>query len=61
VARSAAELLISPERACVRECASETCTWLFVDTTKNHSRRWCDMNSCGNRYKVRKFRAKPRA
>lgn len=59
IARSAADLLISHELDRVRECASETCSWLFVDTTKNRSRRWCDMNSCGNRYKVRKFRAKP--
>jgi len=52
--RSAADLLTSEERHSVRECASDDCNWLFLDTSKNHSRRWCDMKSCGNRAKVRK-------
>lgn len=52
---SAANLLNSDDLARVRECASETCTWLFVDTSKNHSRRWCSMKSCGNRDKVRRY------
>jgi len=54
--RAAAELLTSPERSLVRRCASETCLWLFLDRTKNHARRWCDMKVCGNREKVRRFR-----
>ena len=33
-------------------CASEDCAWLFLDTSKNHTRRWCDMKTCGNRVKV---------
>src|SRR5688572_11540297 len=48
VVRAAAELLASPERALVRSCASPTCLWLFLDRTKNHRRRWCDMKVCGN-------------
>ncbi len=60
VARSAAELLVSPERERVRECASEICAWLFLDTTRNRSRRWCDMTVCGNRDKVRRFYARRR-
>ncbi len=57
VARSAAELLTDDQdRVRVRECGSETCTWLFVDRSRNHSRRWCDMNDCGNRAKARRFR-----
>ncbi len=55
VVRSAAELLVSPERDRVRECASESCAWLFLDTSRNRSRRWCDMTVCGNRDKVRRF------
>ncbi len=61
LARSAAELLTSPDRALVRRCASETCLWLFLDRTKNHGRRWCDMKSCGNRAKVRRHRRRIRA
>jgi predicted RNA-binding Zn ribbon-like protein len=58
--RSAAELLTSPERRLVRRCASETCLWLFLDRTKNHARRWCDMKVCGNRAKVRRHRRRAR-
>lgn len=54
VARSAADLLISEQLHTVRECASEDCQWLFLDTSKNKSRRWCDMKSCGNRAKARR-------
>jgi len=61
IARSAADLLNSPpllER--VRQCDGTTCGWLFVDGTKNHSRRWCVMSDCGNAAKVRRFRMKNR-
>ena len=54
VARSAAELLTSPDLAAVRECAGYDCGRLFMDGTKNRSRRWCDMASCGNRAKGRR-------
>jgi predicted RNA-binding Zn ribbon-like protein len=54
IARSAADLLTSKGLDDVRVCAAEDCNWLFLDTSKNHSRRWCDMKSCGNRAKVRK-------
>jgi predicted RNA-binding Zn ribbon-like protein len=62
VVRSAAELLVSPDRERVRECAAETCSWLFLDESRNRSRRWCDMTVCGNRDKVRRFytRRRPR-
>lgn len=60
IVRSAAELLISPERKLVRECASATCSWLFVDHTKNHRRRWCSMTGCGNVAKVRRHRQQQR-
>lgn len=56
VAWSAANLLMSPRLAHLRAC--EACEWLFLDTTRNHSRRWCTMEDCGNRAKVRRFRDK---
>ncbi len=61
VARSAADLLISEERERVRECAGKNCTWLFMDTSRNHSRHWCDMQSCGNRAKAKRHYHKHRA
>jgi len=55
VARSAAELLTSALRHDLRLCAADDCGWLFLDTSKNHSRRWCNMKSCGNRAKARRY------
>lgn len=54
VARSAADLLTSEDLTGVRECAGYDCGRLFMDGTKNRSRRWCDMASCGNRAKGRR-------
>jgi predicted RNA-binding Zn ribbon-like protein len=57
IARSAAELLVQPELvAKIHQCEGDNCGWLFVDCSKNHSRRWCDMRDCGNRAKVRRHR-----
>ncbi len=55
---AAAELLTGGERTRVRMCAADTCDWVFLDTSKNHSRRWCDMKQCGNRAKARRFHAR---
>jgi len=55
VVLSAADFLTSDELDTVRVCASDSCNWLFLDTSKNHSRRWCNMKSCGNREKARRF------
>jgi len=55
IARSAADLLTAPELANVRQCASTDCAWLFLDSTKNHRRRWCEMRTCGNRVKARGY------
>ncbi len=60
IARSAADLLASDQLPFVRACSSKECEWFFLDTSKNHHRRWCDMKRCGNRAKVRKFYAKNR-
>jgi predicted RNA-binding Zn ribbon-like protein len=54
IARSAAELLTSDLFDRVRECRGDDCTWLFLDQSRNRSRRWCSMESCGNRAKVRR-------
>ena len=58
VIQSAVELLTSADVTRLRACAADTCEWLFLDTTKNRTRRWCDMNVCGNRAKIRRFRAR---
>ena len=55
IARAASDLLTSEELDQVSRCASDDCLWLFVDTSKNRSRRWCDMKDCGNRNKARRF------
>src|SRR6266550_5782159 len=61
VVRSAADFLTSDELDTVRVCASDSCNWLFIDTSKNHSRRWCNMKSCGNREKARRFYTRKKA
>ena len=61
VARSAADLLTSGDHDRIKECASATCEWVFLDRSRNRSRRWCDMNDCGNRAKARRFQAKKHA
>ena len=58
IARSAADLLASDQLPFVRACSAKTCQWFFLDTSKNHLRRWCDMKRCGNREKVRRFYAR---
>jgi predicted RNA-binding Zn ribbon-like protein len=54
IALSAAELLTSDRLGSVRQCAADDCAWLFLDESRNHSRRWCDMTVCGNRQKARR-------
>jgi len=61
IARSAVELLASDQLQFMRACASETCQWLFLDESKNHRRRWCDMTKCGNRAKVKSFYTRQKA
>jgi predicted RNA-binding Zn ribbon-like protein len=60
VLEAALELLLSDKRQRVRRCAAGECRWLFLDTSKNNSRRWCDMTQCGNRIKARRFYARQR-
>ncbi len=51
---SAADVIVGPDSARVRECANHRCLWLFLDDSKNGSRRWCSMQMCGNRAKARR-------
>lgn len=52
---AAVELLTSPRRERVHRCGADDCAWIFLDESKNQSRRWCDMKSCGNRMKARRY------
>jgi predicted RNA-binding Zn ribbon-like protein len=62
VIRDAALLLTSPDLSRVRLCESGTCDWLFLDQSRNKTRRWCDMTTCGNRAKARRhYERKKRA
>jgi predicted RNA-binding Zn ribbon-like protein len=62
VLRSTAALLTSGEVDRVGQCADDRgCGYLFFDTSRNRSRRWCDMNSCGNRAKARRHYARARS
>ncbi|MCA1669009.1 MAG: ABATE domain-containing protein [Thermomicrobia bacterium] len=61
VAWSLSELLTAGELRRVRECAGDDCGWLFVDMSKNGSRRWCSMETCGNRAKARRHREREKA
>jgi predicted RNA-binding Zn ribbon-like protein len=61
VALSALELLLSSEPARVKRCASrDGCGWIFLDESKNASRRWCSMDACGAAAKLRRYRARQR-
>lgn len=58
IAWSAAELLTSTELPAVRTCMGEDCGWMYVDRSRNHRRRWCEMAICGNRAKARRHYAR---
>jgi len=60
VAWSAASLLTSDDLRLVRRCAADRCGWLFLDHSRNRSRRWCTMKSCGNSAKARRHYARTR-
>lgn len=57
IARDAGELLTGDLRR-VKRCPAHDCRWLFHDDSKNFSRRWCAMDDCGTRDKVRRYRAR---
>ncbi|MEQ1693605.1 MAG: CGNR zinc finger domain-containing protein [Gemmatimonas sp.] len=61
IVESAADTLVIGELSRVRQCANARCYRVFLDTTKNQQRRWCDMGTCGNRAKAARHRAKSAA
>lgn len=52
---SAADLLASDQLHQVKICEGDDCGWLFLDTSRNQSRRWCSMADCGNRAKANRY------
>lgn len=61
ISDAAAQMLAGGDLGRLRQCGNDCCNWLFLDTSRNRSRQWCDMKDCGNRAKVRRFRAKRQA
>jgi predicted RNA-binding Zn ribbon-like protein len=55
VIQSAADLVTSPDVSRIRECGAPDCNWLFLDRSRGGRRRWCDMSTCGNRAKARRY------
>jgi predicted RNA-binding Zn ribbon-like protein len=56
IAREAVALLQSDRLGRVKRCpGGGDCGWLFLDSSKNATRRWCSMEGCGNRAKLRRF------
>ena len=58
LAQAASILLVSSDAELIKDCGDPTCRWLFLDVSKNHTRRWCDMKTCGNRMKARRHHAR---
>jgi predicted RNA-binding Zn ribbon-like protein len=58
IAVAAVDLLRSDRLARVKRC--DNCNWLFVDASRNGSRRWCSMDECGVHVKMRRYRASRR-
>lgn len=60
IMKAAVDLLTTDERKRLSRCRADTCQFLFLDCSKNKSRQWCSMSSCGNREKARRFHGKHR-
>lgn len=58
MAREAVELLSGSEADRIRSCSADDCGLVFYDESRSNNRRWCSMQRCGNRAKVRRHRAK---
>jgi predicted RNA-binding Zn ribbon-like protein len=61
VVRDAADLLTSSTLDRVGQCADDRCGWLFIDMSRNRSRKWCSMKDCGNRAKARRHYQRSRS
>lgn len=55
IAHSSVDLLTSDEAKRLRQCAADDCNWLFIDNSRGHNRRWCEMRTCGNRHKAKSY------
>ena len=60
LALSAVDVVMRAERRRIKQCGGDHCGWLFIDTTKNNRRRWCEMEVCGNRAKQKRLRGRRR-
>ncbi len=58
LAREAVELFAQDPTDRIRECAADDCDLVFYDESRSNNRRWCSMQRCGNRAKVRAHRAR---
>jgi predicted RNA-binding Zn ribbon-like protein len=58
LAREMIGLLSGPLSGRIRECAGDNCPLVFVDSSRPGARRWCAMERCGNRHKLRALRAR---
>jgi predicted RNA-binding Zn ribbon-like protein len=58
IARDAIDLISGANADRIRECAAPDCAFLFLDTSRPGTRRWCAMNRCGNREHVRRHRSR---
>ena len=56
-----ARLLDGTQLSHLKKCGNHTCSLFFIDTSKNHSRRWCSMEVCGNRHKVNTFQKRKKS
>ena len=54
ISLSAMKMLMQADLTRIKQCPGEKCGWLFLDATKNKSRRWCEMEVCGNRAKQKR-------
>ncbi len=61
VVESAVDSLVNDELARIHRCADRRCPRHFIDLTRSHTRRWCDMRTCGNRAKAQRSRRRARA
>jgi predicted RNA-binding Zn ribbon-like protein len=58
ICSAAVSLLTSEEAGRIGQCSGEACDWLFVNRSRNHLRRWCSMDECGNRAKMQRRQAR---
>lgn len=60
ISSAAVSALLSGSMERVKACSGEGCDWLFLDNSRNHLRRWCSMDECGNRAKMRRRQQRKR-